>query len=291
MYHPAVALIYFAAILVLSMAAIQPVYIAVSLVAGLSYSFFLSGWKRALTALVWQIPIIVVVALINPIFASMGSTELFRIGASVFYLESFIYGACFGAMLVSVLVWFTNVAKVIASDKVTSLLGGRVPTLALMISMGLRLVPQFLDQANEIKTIHEVNAPAQKRPAKGRLVASSASRRPQLSARVRQISVLMGWSMENSLDSADAMRARGWGATKERTTYQRHRFKARDGVAIATLLVLVLASAVLAVVAVDQFAFYPTISGFIPWYGYLPYGVLAFSPLIIQVAEGARWKR
>lgn len=279
-HHPAIAVIYFAAMLVFTMVVIHPVYLSISLFGALLYSLYLKGWKRTLKQLAWQIPVILVIAFLNPIFAAVGSTELFRIAARPFYLESLVYGVCFGAMLVAVITWFANASATISSDQVTSLLGGRVPTLALMMSMALRLVPELLTRSKTISMIHEANASAH-----------AATRRQTLAARVRQTSVLMGWTMENSLDTADAMKARGWGSTRKRTTYQRYRFKVRDGIMLAALLALVAASAVLAVNAVGQFTFYPTISGLAPWWAYLPFGVLAFLPLILQAIEELRWMR
>ena len=43
----------------------------------------------------------------------------------------------------------------------------------------------------------------------------------------------MGWSMEDSLETASAMKARGWGAAVRRTTYARHRFRRLDVAALA----------------------------------------------------------
>lgn len=279
-HHPVVAALYFASLLIFTMAVIQPVYIALSLLGALSLNLFFNGWRRMIRGLLWQIPLIVVITLINPLFSSIGTTEVLRLGARAFYLESFIYGACFGALLVAVLLWFLNASIVLSSDKVTSLLGSRMPTLSLMISMMLRLVPQLLRQAKEINTIQEINTPCRE-----------SGRQARLAARVRQSSVLMSWSMENSLDTADAMRARGWGSTKKRTTYQHHHFKMRDGVLLAVLIIFLILNTLLAIVAVSQFEFYPTISTLVLWWGYIPYAAFAFLPLIIQGFEGLRWRR
>ena len=66
----------------------------------------------------------------EPAVLASGSTELFRIGLRAFYLESFVYGACMGVMLASVLVLFSNAAQVLDSDKVMALFGGVAPRWA-----------------------------------------------------------------------------------------------------------------------------------------------------------------
>ena len=106
---------------------------------------------------------------------------------------------------------------------------------------------------------------------------------------MRQTSVLMGWSMEDSLDTADAMRARGWKADVRRTTYSRYRFRRQDAVMLVVFCLLAVLNAILAYVACSQFAFYPTLSQLVLWWGYLPYVLLVFWPLLMQTGEWLRW--
>ena len=61
------------------------------------------------------------------------------------------------------------------------------------------------------------------------------SRRQTVRNYLRLSTVLMGWGMEDSLETADAMRARGWGAAKKRTSYQRSRFRRQDALACIVL--------------------------------------------------------
>ena len=121
--------------------------------------------------------------------------------------------------------------------------------------------------------------------------AGAAGLREGARSRLRLTSVLMGWGMEDSLDTADAMRARGWGACARRTTYRRCRFRARDGAALGVLAALVALNAVLAYAACTQFRFYPALSVLAVWWGYVPFAVLAFAPLALEARERARWTR
>ncbi|WP_418256411.1 energy-coupling factor transporter transmembrane component T, partial [Gordonibacter urolithinfaciens] len=223
-YHPAVAFGYFACVLAFGMAAMQPVYLALSLAAALSYSIVLRGVRATLRTALWQMPLILVMAVANPLFSAMGSTELFRIGLRAFYLESLVFGACMGAMLVCVLLWFSNASRVLSSDKVMALFGNAAPTIGLMLSMAMRLVPQFMRRGATVGDVQRACTSA-------RATGLREGARSQL----RLTSVLMGWGMEDSLETADAMRARGWGARARRTTYRRCRFRARDGAALGVL--------------------------------------------------------
>ena len=92
MSHPAVPALYIVLTLGLTMSSMQPVLIALSLAGGLAYGFATRGAAHTLGALRWQLPVILIIALVNPLFSASGSTELFRIGMRAVYLESMVYG-------------------------------------------------------------------------------------------------------------------------------------------------------------------------------------------------------
>ena len=293
LFHPVVALAYFAAMLVLSMAAMQPVYLLIAFVGALAYGFALRGVRATARALAWQVPLVVVVAAANPLFSASGSTELFRIGVRAFYLESLVYGACAGMMLADVLLVFSNAARVLTSDKVMALFGNLVPTIGLMLSMVARLVPQFVRRGQDIGDAQRACTaarPQAARTAKGEGARDRRSRGAALRDNLRLTSVLMGWSMEDSLETADAMKARGWGSGARRTTYARHRFRRFDAVALACVAALAAASAASAWAACSQFRFYPAIAGFAPWYSYAPFALFAVLPLLMEARERLLWK-
>jgi energy-coupling factor transport system permease protein len=281
--HPGIQLGYLVAVLVFCMAAMHPVYLALSFLGALSFGIYTKGLRRTCRPFVWQAPFVLLIVAVNPLFSSVGSTELFRMGTQAVYLESYVFGACMALMLVTVLLWFSNAEDVLTVDKVGLVLGNAVPTIALIVSLVVRLVPLYI--------------------ARGRLVdqtltATSAARprnaREMIAAKVRLTSVLMGWNMEDSLVMADAMRARGWGAAGKRTNYQRFRLRHLDVMAALMTGVLVALNAALAVVACSQYHFYPTMSTLIVWWGYVPYILFAFLPLIVCVAQDAQerlWMR
>ena len=310
--HPAFAAAYFAVVLVFCMAAFHPAFIAASAVFGLAYSMRWRGARPALSTLAWQVPLALVVACANALFAGTGSTLLLAVGPFPVYLESFAYGLCMGLLLVSTMLWFSNAAQVLSSDKVMGLFGGRMPVVGLMISMVMRLVPQFVRRGALISEAASA-ATSARRPNEGAGLflqeggAGCGSPKPvaavcegsggavappsdnPLAARVRQMSVLMGWSMEDSLETADAMRARGWGACSARTTYRQRDFRGADGAAVAALAVLAVVCAWCAVAACAACRFYPVVEAGGAAFA-LPYVVLLCVPAILEVREWAVWR-
>lgn len=252
MSHPAVPALYIVLTLGLTMFSMQPVLIALSLAGGLAYGFATRGAARTLGALRWQLPVILIIALVNPLFSASGSTELFRIGMRAVYLESMVYGLCMGGLFVASVLWFEAAASMLEYDKVLALLGNAAP------------VQDAIDVPGR--------APAD--PVRSRLRASS---------------VLMGWGMEDSLERADAMRSRGWGAATRRTTYARYRLGRSDVAALAGLVLFGAAAVAVAWTATTQYSFYPQLSVPAPWPGYVVYAAWMVLPCALHAIDEKRF--
>ncbi len=329
--HPAVAAAYVLVTLVLTMFAVQPVLIALSVAGALAYGCLSRGVRSCARALRWQLPTILLIALVNPLFSASGSTALFCIGPRVVYAESMAYGCAMGALFVASVLWFEAAASMLPQSKVMALAGNAAPTIALMVSMCMRLIPKFVRRGRQIAQVQDVAAraaaecgaglraeaepefatfacesadefhvagsgPRSSGVGVGEAVAcacpteDAASEQPHrfakrlvvpaVRARLRQTHVLMGWSLEDSLETADAMRARGWSAEARRSTYTRYRFAAADAFALVALLLAGALCLLLAWAATSQFAFYPTMSRLIAWWGYVPYACWMFLPAL-----------
>jgi len=309
-FHPLVPALYFLAVLVFTMAAFQPVFMVISLLGAVTYSIYLRGPAAVAKSLAWQLPFIALIALINPLFFSQGSTELFRIGTHAIYAESVFYGMFMGVMLVAVIEWLSCANHVISSDKIMMLTGNTAPTIGLMLSMISRLVPEFVARGRDIAGAFAMNVAPARTPASAsaspsehlsdadeeqqshtqQKAAKKAKKEGVLKSRLRQMTVLMAWSMEDSLETAEAMRARGWGAVPKRTTYNRSSFMFLDGVVCAIFAALITVCAVVAVAATSQYTFFPKMSTLVLWWGYIPYALLVFLPLIMELVEVIRWK-
>ncbi len=269
-YHPAVAFAYLASAIALTMACMHPVYAALSLAGALGASAVCRGRRTTLLSLRWVVPLCLVVAAANPLFVASGSSELFRIGTRAIYAEALFYGLCSGAMFASVFLWFASYSACMDSENSMALFGTVAPTVTLMVSQVLRLVPQFVSRGRAIADVQDCVS-----------AAAARGKREESGDRMRIVSVLMGWGMEDALQRSDAMRARGYDCGARRTTYARFRLGPSDAVVLAVIAVLAVASALCACAALAAFSFYPTVSGVAPLWLYVPYALLmALSPVL-----------
>ena len=261
--HVCVPAALFAAILLLTMFAVQPVLVALSLTGALAFSALARGPRATLLGLRWQLPMLALVCLANPLFSASGSTLLVRLGPVCVYAESLAYGAVMGALMVSVVVWFEDAAAVLTQDRLLSLGRGGSSSVALVVSMASQLTPQLLRRSRGVEAS---------------LSACSAA------------GPLMTWALEDSLERADAMRARGWESGARRTSYRADILRESDAAKTCVVVVLALLCAFLAAVACGQWSFYPVMPALVCWWGYAPYAALMLLPAVAAIAERIRWR-
>ena len=264
--HAAVPAMLFAGVAALSMLAVHPVLVTLSLVA--------RGAAATVRGLAWQLPLLVLVCLLNPFFSASGSTLLLKVGPRSVYLESLAYGATMGALLVATVLWFEDAAAVLTQNRLLALAGRRARSVPLVASMAAQLVPQMLGRARSVR-------------AAARACTAAGPRPPARDELLRTSTMLLSWSLEDSLERADAMRARGWESGSPRTRYRPERFRARDAVAAAGIAALLALGAAGAWAACSSWEFYPRMSGLAPWWCYLPFALLALLPAVAELA--ARW--
>ena len=282
-YHPSVNFVYYALVLLFSMCLMHPAYLAVSLLAATAYSIRLRGRKAARSTLIYLLPMLLMAAFVNPAFNHEGATILTYLpSGNPLTLESMCYGLAAAAMLGSVVMWFSSYNEVMTSDKFVYLFGRVIPALSLVLSMALRFVPRFTAQFRRVSR-------AQK--CIGRDVSSgSVGKRLRCAAAI--LSIMITWSMENALDTADSMRARGYGLP-HRTSFSIYRFSERDRMALLWLLAC--GGFVLAgwIAGGTYFRYYPTVKSapFGEWtvLFWMAYGALCLTPLILDWREDRVW--
>ncbi|WP_186855145.1 energy-coupling factor transporter transmembrane component T [Acetobacterium paludosum] len=229
-YHPIISFSYFCVVLIISMFFIHPVVLGISLFSAITYSVLLLGWKKSLKFnFLFMLPMLIIVALINPMFNHAGVTILFYLNnGNPVTLESIIYGIVLAVMLVIVIIWFSCYNKIMTSDKFIYLFGRIIPALSLIFSMVLRFVPKFKAQ---LKVISNGQKCIGRDVSNGNIIARARHG-------VTILSIMITWALENAIETADSMKARGYGL-KGRTAFSLYRFDKRDGILLIIMALLV----------------------------------------------------
>ena len=282
-FHPFVGLIYFCIVIGCSMFVMHPVFLCCSIFGGGGYYLYLQRRKGIHFILTFLIPMFLIAAIVNPMFTHQGVTILWYFkNGNPLTLESILFGFGAGAMLVSVLLWFSCYQFVMTSDKFIYLFGKTIPALSLVLTMVLRFVPRFKTQIEKISD-------AQKCIGKD---VSNGNLFQRAGHGMRILSVMTTWALENSVESADSMKARGYGL-RGRTTFSIFRFDTRDKV--ITALMTGSATVIFFGILTEKvsFLYYPLISmnsfNLVAIAVYLCYGGLCILPLMINLYEDIKW--
>jgi len=272
--HPAVPLLWFAATGALAMLFWHPIVLLQTLIAAI----FL--YKRLKNSKILRIlfPIMGMTALVNPLFSHAGATILaYFPNGNPLTLESIFYGIAAAFMLGAAAALCFSFAEVITTDKILWLIGRILPSLAMLISMTLRFVPRFTGHLREAYRARiALLGPPQKKVDKIRMAAAVTS-------------MTVTWAMENSVDTADSMKCRGWGLPG-RTSYSNFRMTGRDWQALAVIGALVLYILAGITTGALDYQYYPMLGmAKITPFGIsflLAHAILAWYPLLMEVNYG-----
>lgn len=282
-YHPIINFTYFVLVIGYSMFIMHPVFLFLSCTGGMAYYIYLKKWKALKTALWMMLPVFLISAAINPLFNHQGVTLIMYLkNGNPLTLESILYGLAAGIMLVSVLNWFSCYQVVMTSDKFIYLFGKAIPAMSLIFSMVLRFVPKF---KNQIKKVSDAQKCIGRDVTNGNVLVRTKHG-------MKILSVMTTWALENSVETADSMRSRGYGL-RGRNNFSIYRFDTRDRIFFSVLLVF--GSVILGGIVTKQvrFLYYPALemnkNTFAAIMIYVFYGVLCFLPIIINLAEDVKW--
>ena len=278
-HNPAAVALYYLCAAGVTMFTMEPVILVISLMGAL-VSLAVAGefarWKMHLYTLM----LFAGMAAINPLVSHNGVTVLLVVNHNPITLEALIYGIAAGGMIVAVMYWFRGFTAVMTSDKLLYIFGGLSPKLALMLSMALRYVPLFGRQ---------VRAVSRSQQALGLYKADNVIDRMRGGMRI--FSVMVTWTLENGIITADSMTARGYGIGR-RTRFSIFRWTRQD--VLLVILTLLLTVLTLLGLADRTFTYYPAITASpIAWrtlMGYASYGLLCLLPAIITGKEALQWR-
>lgn len=281
-FHPWVNLIYFSFVIGITMFSMAPHFLIATLLLSWLYSVLLKGKEILKQNACISIFIILVTAVLNVFFTHEGVTILFYINDNAVTIESFIYGLSSGVMLVSVIIWFTCFNVIMSGDKLIFIFGKAAPVLGLTLSMIFRYVPLLKERYSEIHM--------------GQICLGRGEDKGFLSKIRRfgkEASILVSWSLESSIESADSMEARGYGL-KGRTSFNLYRLEKRDIFFILTIVLLggtVIAGNIL---RKNIISFYPVYK--YTWTGWsaatlCAYIMLMLLPIVMDIYGEAKWKQ
>lgn len=281
--HPAVILSFYFAAVALTLCTMHPLFLSLSLLCGFFNALLLRGPRHALKSAGVCLAVVLLAGCGNALFGSSGLTVAFCAFGHPVTLEAFCYGLCAGAMLAGVLQWFSCYRVAMSNDQFLALFGRVLPSTALLLSMVFRALPETIDRGAQIEAAQ-----------RALLGGEKGSARERFRRGVRVASVLMSWSMESSVETADSMRGRGYGERK-RTRARHERFSGGDLALTAAVLAGAVFCAAVLLSPAGAYRFYPTLPPPLPGApaaaAAAVLSLLLCVPLLLEGKETLLWMR
>ena len=275
-YNPIAVTVYFLTVTIPAMLCMDPVLIACSF-AGAMLLYVMVNSTSGLKMHVYALLLFAFMALMNPLISHKGATVLFVLNDNPVTLEAFWYGLTAAGMILSVMYWFRLYTQMMTSDKLLYVFGGISPKSALMLSMTLRYVPMFVQQTKKV---------SQAQKAMGLYREDNII--DSIKGGLRVFSVMVTWTLENGIITADSMTARGYG-TGKRSRFSLFSWRTED-------VMLIFASLLLLSVTLygkRTVVFYPWLEleacSLRVMMGYIAYALLVITPTMIEGKEKIKW--
>ena len=216
-YHPVINFTFFLGALICGMLLLHSAFLFCSVFLSMGYYLTVQG-RKGVKMVFHLMLLFALLSVINPLFNTYGKTVLFTyLGGRTYTLEALGYGMALAAMMVSVLFWFASYNAVMTSDKFLYLFGSLAPSVTLVLTMVLRLLPLYRDKAVQMNSARRCIGKD----------AKTGAKKEQAEHGMTILSALTSWALEGGVITADSMRSRGYGCGK-RSSFSLYRFEGRD---------------------------------------------------------------
>ncbi|WP_102347528.1 energy-coupling factor transporter transmembrane component T [Bacillus sp. Marseille-P3661] len=280
--HPFVGLIYYVGVFVLSMIFLHPYFLLSALTAVILLNIFHDRARKLQKGLFFFLFLSFVILVINPLFSHRGATILFYFLDQPITLESIMYGLMMMLSILVLLIAFISFNFIISEDKFIFLFSSFAPRTALLIMMSFRFVPLLKRRLTEISLIQETRG----------ISVRTGNLKQRANAGMNILHILLAWSLEEALQTADSMKARGYGVGK-RSSFFTYRFHRRDIIYLTWFVFLSVTLVSAGVLGFGTLEIYPQLESLklsrSEQYIFGVFLVFIFTPHLIEGRERLRW--
>ncbi|HCH27870.1 MAG TPA: hypothetical protein DEW35_00025 [Ruminococcaceae bacterium] len=281
--NPLAVFLYFAGILLISMFIPHPLILFISFLGASGFCVLLISAKQFFKEIRLCLVLTFLITVLNPFISHNGVTTLFYFNDNPVTLEAYLYGAGIGLMVSTVFLWCKALGTVFTVERTVYLFGKAAPKIAIVLTVALRYIPLLRKQSKKISEAQKLIG-----------LRSSDGYYDRIKAHLQMFSSLIGWSIENAVETANAMRAKGYGAGK-RTAYSDFSFRPFDALLVLFTVAFSIVVFISSFRQTIDFSYYPEIKmnefSVLGIAAVMAFTALAFLPLILEVKERVKWKR
>lgn len=282
-YHPYVIFFYYLCVGFLAMYFKHPLFLIIALILLILVNITHDKGK----ALRKWAPVLIFLStffiLLNPFLVSRGTNILFYFRGKQVTLEATVYGVVMSLALVIVLIMFVSFNLILNGNKFLYIFSKVLPRTAFLIMLSIRFVPLLKSRLDEINAVQRIRG----------MTITAGNIRNRVKNGMVMIQILLTWSLEEAIETADSMKSRGYGSGKK-SSYIPYRMEKRDWGWLITLLLLFLICIAGGSLGYGKIHIYPELGTLhlylFDWILLIGMSILFSFPLIVEGREQLRWK-
>ncbi|MEH7094278.1 energy-coupling factor transporter transmembrane component T [Neobacillus vireti] len=282
-FHPLVTFLFYAGAVSLLIVMLHPVFLVTSIAVVFLINILhdrLNGLRR------WSFFLLttfVLMVMMNPLFNERGRHLLVEINQHRVTVEAVVYGGMNALSIIGIIAIFVSYNVIMTPNKLLFLFAKILPQFAVLLMLTLRFIPLMRRRLEEITVVQR---------SKGLSVAHG-SWRARAKIGMLYVQTLLTFSLEEAIQTADSMKARGYGRGP-RTTYEYFKMNQADRMAIIYLLGLLSFTLVERVSGYGFLTIYPLME---TWHlslmdtaVFISYTLFLSFPLLVEAGGMFRWR-
>ena len=226
-YHPLVSFLYYTGALSLFILMLHPIFLVAALFMVLLINFRHDRYRRMKRWWIFLFSTFLLMLFLNPLFNERGRHLLFEIHHHRVTLEAISFGGMNALSIICVIAIFISYNIVMTPNKLLYLFSKFLPQFAILLMLTLRFIPLMRRRLEEISTIQR---------SKGVLL-TTGTWKYRVKTGMLYIQTLLTFSLEEAIQTADSMEARGYG-TRSRSSYEYFTFRKKDFFVLLFLIIL-----------------------------------------------------
>lgn len=281
--HPFVIAAYFICSAVLVMLLNHPLFLLFAIIVVIANAQLFVAAETVWKTFKGSLLLIVAVLLINVFFNRNGSTELMTVLGRTITLEALIYSVTMGVMLVVIFQLSLLFNTILNGARFLFIVSKLAPKLGLVVMLAIRYVPLLKMHLQQITSVQRLKGYSL---TEGSLVE-------RMKSGIVLLQQLLSISLEDALQTADSMKARGYQLPVKRTSFTHYRWHRYDTLTLFGLIVVFTFVCISTVFDFGVMTVYPTLQ--VSWGSEqliicVAAGLVLALPLLLQSLEWCKWK-
>ncbi|PIC86904.1 ABC transporter permease [Sporosarcina sp. P20a] len=280
--HPFVMFFYYSCLGFFAMFFNHPIFLLAGCLALIGVNLSHDGGQamKQWTPLMMTMTVLIIV--INPLINSRGTHVWFDLFGKQVTLEAMLYGVVTAMSLLMILLLFVSLNIVLNGNKLLYIFARILPRTAFLIMMSIRFVPLLKRRLTEIQDVQRLKG----------MTMTQGTLRERAKSGMSMLQILLSWSLEEAVETADSMKARGYGSGTRRP-YIPYRMTKSDKRWMSYLLVAFVICGTGGLLGYGKIIIYPELGtlhlSLLDWVVFTCGMAIALFPVFVEGREQLKW--